>query len=143
VNTVELPLDHVAIAVPSLAASLPQFESLIGARGSPAERNDAQGVDVVFIGSGETRVEVLQPTRPDSPVGRFLERRGPGLHHIAYRVPDLRGALARLHGEGVELIDREPREGAHGRRIAFLHPRSTGGVLIELVEDHREPESVP
>ncbi|HSJ09677.1 MAG TPA: methylmalonyl-CoA epimerase [Longimicrobiales bacterium] len=131
----QLPLDHVAIAVDSLAAAQPIFESLIGAKGSAVERVAAQGVDVVFIGEGPGRLELLEPLSPDSAVGRFLARRGGGLHHIAYRVPDLEAALARLSEAGVELIDREPRAGAHGHRVAFLHPRSTGGVLVELVGD--------
>ncbi|HEX6132334.1 MAG TPA: methylmalonyl-CoA epimerase [Longimicrobiales bacterium] len=129
----QLPLDHVAIAVESIAAFQPLFESLLGATGSPVERVGAQGVAVSFIGTGPGRLELLEPTGADTPVGRFLARRGPGLHHIAYRVPDLEAALERLAADGIELIDRTPRTGAHGHRVAFLHPRSTGGVLIELV----------
>lgn len=130
-----LPLDHVAIAVKSIAASLPVFESLLGASGSPVERISSQGVAVTFVGSGPGRLELLEPTGAETTVGRFLARRGPGLHHIAYRVPDLEAALARFAADGVELIDRKPRYGAEGHRVAFLHPRSTGGVLIELVSD--------
>ncbi|MGH7574428.1 MAG: methylmalonyl-CoA epimerase [Longimicrobiales bacterium] len=133
----ELPLDHVAIAVPSLDTSLPLFESLTGARGSGRARVESQGVEVVFLETGATRIELIEPLAAESAVGRFLERRGPGLHHIAFRVADLEEMLAHLAAAGVELIDREPRTGAHGRRIAFLHPRGTDGVLIELVEDHR------
>lgn len=135
----ELPLDHVAIAVPSLDASLSLFESLTGARGSSRERVEDQGVDLVFLETRPVRIELIQPLDADSPVARFLERRGPGLHHIAFRVPDVRVALERLAREGVELIDREPRAGAHDSLIAFLHPRSTGGVLIELVEVVTDP----
>ena len=131
----QLPLDHVAIAVESIAASLPIFESLLGAVGSPVEHVASQGVTVAFLGNGPGRIELIEPTGPDTAVGRFLARRGPGLHHIAYRVPDLGAALERLAADGVELIDRVPRRGAHGHRVAFLHPRSTGGVLIELVSD--------
>ncbi|MBI4544448.1 MAG: methylmalonyl-CoA epimerase [Gemmatimonadetes bacterium] len=130
----ELPLDHVAIAVPSIADALPQFELLTGARGSPPQRLERDGVELVFVGMGAGRLELLQPTRPDSTVARFLERRGAGLHHIAYRVPDLAAALARLRAAGLTLIDQTPRQGAHGRRIAFLHPETTCGVLVELVE---------
>ena len=128
------PLDHVAIAVPSLDQCLPLYELLTGAIGSARERVDAQQVDVVFIGSGDSRLELIEPTAADSPVGRFLSRRGPGLHHLAFRVPDLVAALRDLSSGGIELIDREPRRGAHGRNVAFLHPRSTHGVLVELVE---------
>jgi methylmalonyl-CoA/ethylmalonyl-CoA epimerase len=132
---VQLPLDHVAIAVESIAASQPLFESLIGAPGSPVEQVAAQGVAVSFIGAGPGRIELLEPADADTPVGRFLARHGPGLHHIAFRVVDLDAALARLAADGIELIDRTPRAGAHGQRVAFLHPRSTGGVLVELVGD--------
>ncbi|MCI0434888.1 MAG: methylmalonyl-CoA epimerase [Gemmatimonadetes bacterium] len=131
----ELALDHVAIATSAIRELLPLYEFLTGAPGSSLTRNTEQGVDLVFLGSGPCRLELLQPTHPDSPVGRFLERRGPGLHHIAYRVPDLEAALRRLAEAGIRLIDRQPRRGAHDRRIAFVHPESTGGVLVELVED--------
>jgi methylmalonyl-CoA/ethylmalonyl-CoA epimerase len=130
----ELPLDHVAIAVPDLAGAVATYEALTGGVGSPAERVEDQGVDVVFIGSGSGRIELVAPISDASPVARFLARRGAGLHHLAYRVHDLPARLHELTARGVELIDREPRAGAHGRRVAFLHPRSTGGVLIELIE---------
>lgn len=130
----QLPLDHVAVAVRSIAESLPLFELLAGARGSDRERVPAQGVDVVFLGTAGASIELIEPLSPDSGVGRFIDKRGPGLHHIAFRVPDLAAALERLAARGVELIDREPRPGAHGRRVAFVHPRSAAGVLVELVE---------
>ena len=129
-----LPLDHVAIAVHSIDDILPSFEAATGGRGSPRERVEAQGVELCFVGSGDGKLELLQPLSPDSPVGRFLAKRGPGLHHVAYRVPDIEEALRSAEARGLELIDREPRPGAHGHRVAFLHPRTTGGVLIELVE---------
>lgn len=131
----QLPLDHVAIAVESIASSQPLFESLLGAAGSPVEHIVSQGVSVVFIGSGTARIELIEPASADTPVGRFLARRGPGLHHIAYRVPDVDAALARFAADGFDLIDKSARRGAHGKRVAFLHPRSTGGVLVELVSD--------
>ena len=129
-----LPLDHVAIAVASIDDALPTFEALTGARGSPRERVHAQGVELCFVGSGDGKLELLQPLSPDTPVGRFLARRGSGLHHVAYRVSDLEAALRALETRGVELIDREPRPGAGGHRVAFIHPHSTAGVLVELVE---------
>lgn len=129
-----LPLDHVAIAVTSIAESLPLFESLLGAESSAVERVGSQGVDVVFVGNGPGRLELLEAAAADSPIARFLERRGPGLHHIAYRVDDIEAALARCAEQGILLIDTVPRSGAGGHRVAFLHPRSTHGVLIELVE---------
>lgn len=131
----ELPLDHVAVAVRSIAESQPLFELLTGGGSSVRERVAAQGVDVIFVGrEGDARLELLEPTDPGSAVGRFIEKRGPGLHHVAYRVPDLEAALARLGDAGLELIDHAPRPGAGGHRVAFLHPRSCGGVLVELVE---------
>lgn len=130
----EHPLDHVAIAVPSLADALPVFELIAGAAGSPIEAVPGQGVNVVFLGSGPTRIELIEPDRPGTGVARFLEKRGPGLHHIAYRVPDLAATLESLAQRGTPLIDRVPRDGAHGQRIAFLHPSAAHGVLIELIE---------
>ena len=131
----KLRLDHVAIAVESLATALPLFESLTGGVGSAIEEIAAQGVKVAFVGSGGGRLELLEPLAAETPVGRFLRRRGPGLHHIAYRVPDLQKTLDALAARGVTLIDRTPRPGAGGHQVAFLHPSSTGGVLIELVGD--------
>lgn len=130
----ELSLDHVAVAVPSIAAARPVFESLLGAASSVAETVAAQRVTVQFMGRGPGRLELLEPNAADSPVARFLERRGPGLHHIAYRVADLAAELARLDAAGVQLIDRVPRPGAGGHLVAFIHPRSCAGVLVELVE---------
>lgn len=129
----ELPLDHVAIAVSSIAEATTAFASLLGGS-SPREEVPAQGVAVSFFGHGSGRLELLEPTSAGSPVARFLERRGPGLHHIAFRVPDLAAELARLEAAGVQLIDRVPRPGAGGHRVAFIHPRSCAGVLVELVE---------
>jgi methylmalonyl-CoA/ethylmalonyl-CoA epimerase len=130
----ERVLDHVGIAVHSLDQAIPLWEPLAGAACSPRDVVDTQGVEVVFLGSGPGRVELLAPTRPDSPVARFLERRGPGMHHLCYRVEHIEAALADFAALGYDLIDAEPRQGAFGHRVAFLHPRSTGGVLVELVE---------
>lgn len=126
----ELPVDHVAIAVHDLAEAVPLYERLTGARGSTPEEVSSQGVRVAFVGI----LELIEPTDPTGAVARFLERRGAGLHHVAYRVDDCASALSRLVAEGFEAIDATPRPGASGHRVAFLHPRSTGGVLIELVE---------
>ncbi|HEX5726225.1 MAG TPA: methylmalonyl-CoA epimerase [Longimicrobiaceae bacterium] len=130
------PLDHVGIAVHSLEESLPLFESITGGKGYGRERVEVQGVEVVFVGSGPGRLELLAPTRDDSAVARFLGRRGPGMHHLCYRVPDLGAELARYRAAGAELIDAEPRPGAGGHRVAFVHPKSTGGVMVELLEGH-------
>lgn len=123
-------LDHVAIAVSSLEESVGLFQLLSGHPGSPPETLEAQGVRVAFCGS----VELLEPLGPDTTVGRFLARKGPALHHIAYRTSDIQAELDRLEARGVELIDRRPRPGARGHLVAFLHPRSTGGILVELVQ---------
>jgi methylmalonyl-CoA/ethylmalonyl-CoA epimerase len=129
-----LPLDHVAIAVQSIDDVLPALEAVTGTRGSRPERVEGQGVEVCFLGTGFGKIELVRPLGPDSPVARFLTRRGTGLHHIAYRVADIDATLHRLATHGMELIDRVPRPGAHGHRVAFIHPRSTGGVLVELVQ---------
>jgi methylmalonyl-CoA/ethylmalonyl-CoA epimerase len=134
-KALELPVDHIAIAVPSIELARPIFERMTGGPASGRERVESQGVDVVFIGTGAARIELLEPHTAESAVGRFLAKRGQGLHHIAYRVDDLAATLASLAAAGTELIDRTPREGAHGRLVAFIHPRSAAGVLVELVQD--------
>jgi methylmalonyl-CoA/ethylmalonyl-CoA epimerase len=130
VSETNRPLDHVAVAVHSIEESRAHFERLSGHTCSPPETLTAQGVRVAFVG----QVELLEPLGPDTTVGRFLARRGPSLHHVAYRSDDLEADLARLEADGVELIDRTPRAGARGHKVAFLHPSAGGGVLIELVE---------
>lgn len=125
-----LPLDHVGVAVASIRKAAPVFELITGHTCSPVEEIEAQGVNVAFVGP----VELLEPRDPDTPVGRFLDRRGSGLHHLAFRTSDIRGQLDRLRQEGLELVDEEPRPGARGHLVAFLHPRSASGVLWELVE---------
>ena len=124
------PLDHVGVAVRSIEESRGLFELLSGESSSPVEVLEEQGVRVALVGT----VELLEPLGPDTTVGRFLERGGQGLHHIALRAVDLERELARLEAEGVELIDRIPRPGAQGHLVAFLHPSSTGGVLVELIQ---------
>ena len=130
----ERVLDHVGIAVTSLDDAIPLWETLLQASASSREVVESQGVEVVFLGSGPGRVELLAAIRPNSPVAQFIERRGPGIHHLGYSVPALPAALEALRSEGYALVDESPREGAHGRRIAFLHPRALHGVLVELVE---------
>ncbi|MQA90929.1 MAG: methylmalonyl-CoA epimerase [Gemmatimonas sp.] len=130
----ERTLDHVGIAVPSLDEAIATWAALTEGPAAGRETVLDQGVEVVFVGSGHGRVELLAPTRADSPIARFLDRRGPGLHHLCYRVPDLRSALAAHASAGFELIDLEPRRGTHDHLVAFLHPRTSGGVLVELLE---------
>ena len=124
------PLDHVGVAVNSLEEACRLFELLLGKTGSPPEVLEAQGVRVAFVGA----IELLEPLGSETTLGRFLERRGPGLHHVAYSTDDIEVELARLEALGVQLVDRVPRPGANGHLVAFLHPSSTEGVLIELVQ---------
>ena len=127
-------IDHVGIAVSDLEAALELYQGTLRLPVAHRETVSEQGVEAVLLDVGATHVELLRPLGPDTAVGRFLERRGPGLHHVAYRVDDIDAELARLASDGVELIDREPRPGIRGSRVAFLHPRATGGALSELVQ---------
>ena len=125
-----LPLDHVAIAVASIEEAKAPYEYLTGHTCSPVEAIPSQGVNVAFVG----QIELIEPTDPSGAIARFVAKRNGGLHHVAYRVEDIRSELSRLAAEGFDHIDSEPRPGAKGHQVAFLHPRSTGGVLIELVQ---------
>ncbi len=127
-------LEHVAIAVPDLEAAIAVFSSVLGQPVSGRERVESEQVAVAFFDLATSRLELLEPTTEDSPVGRFLSRHGPGLHHIALEVDDLGAALERCRAAGLETVGEAPRLGAGGRRVAFLHPRGTGGVLLELSE---------
>ena len=127
-------IDHIGIAVNSLLASVPAFEAVLGVNPAGQESVPEEDVEVVFFGHGPGRIELLQPVSPDSPVARFLERRGQGLHHVCLSVPDLDEALTRLAGSDIHPIAPGVRTGAGGRPVAFLHPRDCGGVLMELVE---------
>jgi len=128
-------VDHVAIAVPNLEDAVALYKTLLHKDPEHIEEVPDQKVKAAFFGVGETNLELLFPTSPDSPISNFLKKneRG-GLHHICLRVTDLEGHLKTLKQRGVKLIDETPRIGAHGKKIAFLHPKSTGGVLIELAE---------
>jgi methylmalonyl-CoA/ethylmalonyl-CoA epimerase len=129
-------INHIGIAVHSIDASLPFYRDVLGMHFEGTEVVAEQKVKVAFFAIGESRIELLEPTAPDSPVARFLEKNGEGTHHIAYEVDDLQAALAALKAQGVRLIDESPRCGAHGTHIAFLHPKATGGVLTELCQAH-------
>jgi methylmalonyl-CoA epimerase len=127
-------IDHIGIAVNSLPAAIPVFEAMLGENPAGRETVPSEEVEVVFFGHGSGRVELLEPTGPESPLARFLDRQGQGLHHLCFRVPDLREALGRLADCGISPISPGIRLGAEDRRVAFLHPRDCGGVLVELVE---------
>jgi methylmalonyl-CoA/ethylmalonyl-CoA epimerase len=132
-------IDHVGIAVQEIDAALPAYRQTLGLRLVHREAVAEQGVDAALLDVGDGHVELVAPLSPDSAVGRFLARRGPGLHHVAYRVADIEQELRRLSAAGVRLIDERPRTGIRGSRVAFVHPSSVGGVLTELVqpaEDH-------
>ena len=123
---------HVGVAVPDIDAALEFYRDVLGM--TPGHAETADGATIVSLTMGESAVELLSPIAPDSPVARFLARRGPGIHHICYRVPDLDRALDACRAGGYALVDQAPRLGAGGRRIAFVHPKSTAGILLELTE---------
>ena len=125
-------LDHIGIAVSDLEASLALYRDVLGLDVEPPEDVPAQRVRAHFIPAGQASLELLEATAPDSPIAKYVEKRGPGLHHVALRVDDIRAALAHLKARGVRLIDEEPRPGAHGSLVAFIHPSAAHGVLVEL-----------
>ena len=127
-------IEHIGMAVDSLDDAVATYRELLGVEPSEYDEVDEQGVRVAMIRIGESRIELLEPTRPDSPVARFLERRGPGVHHLAIRVDDIDESLERMRAAGARLVDKSPRRGAGNTRIAFVHPASMHGVLLELVE---------
>jgi methylmalonyl-CoA/ethylmalonyl-CoA epimerase len=123
---------HIGIAVPDIDAALAFYRDVLGL--TPAAPEEADGARIVAIRFGESDVELLEPHSPDSPIAKFLAKRGPGIHHVCYQVPDLDAALAACRAAGYRLVDEAPRLGAGGHRIAFVHPKSTAGILIELTE---------
>ena len=127
-------VDHVGLAVRSLAVTVPKFERLLGTRGSTPEEVVSQRVRVSFLDAEGTHVELLEPTDPTSPVARFLDSRGEGMHHLAFAVPNVTAALGELEARGEKVIDRQSRPGARGRRVGFAHPKAFDGVLVEFVE---------
>ena len=129
-----MKIDHIGIAVKSLTASVKVYQEALGLKLTGYDQVDEQGVRVAMLNIGESRIELLEPTGPDSPIEKFMNKRGEGLHHIAVHVENLEEALERLKKSGTRLIDSEPRNGAHNTRVAFVHPAATHGVLLELVE---------
>lgn len=124
---------HIGIAVRALDDMLPFYRDVLGLSEVPLD--DADGARIAGLAAGESLVELLEPEAPGSPIATFIEKRGPGIHHICFAVDDLDAALARCRSAGLRLIDETPRTGAEGKRIAFLHPSATGGVLVELTEE--------
>lgn len=129
-----LDIDHVGIAVEDLEAEVEHYRRTFGLEPVHREVVESQGVEEVLFRMGTSYVQLLGALGSDTPVGRFLEKRGPGVHHVAYRVDDVAATLGRLRAEGVPLIDEQPRPGSRGTTIAFVHPKGMGGVLIELVQ---------
>ena len=129
-----MKIHHVGVAVEDLEPAIEMYTKQFGAELTHRAANEADGLAAAFLRMGDAEIELLAPLREDSTVGKFLARRGPGLHHVAYAVPDLTKALTDARAAGMELIDVVPRVGMHGVPIAFIHPKSVGGVLTELVE---------
>jgi methylmalonyl-CoA/ethylmalonyl-CoA epimerase len=125
-------IEHIGIAVKNLQDAIPLYERLLGTPCYAIEEVADQKVRTAFFRVGQTKIELLEPTSPDGPIGKFIEKKGEGMHHIAFAVGDLPGALEEVRTAGIQLIDAQPRKGAEGLAIAFLHPRSTLGVLTEL-----------
>jgi len=130
--SVEPRIAHVGIAVANIAEALPFYRDVLGLEPGPRERAD--GAAIVSLTFGDVDIELLEPVDPEGPIAKFLAKRGPGIHHVCYRVPDLDAALNRARAAGYRLVDEIPRRGAGGRRIAFLHPKATGGILLELTD---------
>ena len=128
-------IHHIGIAVADLDEALATYSRLFGATLEHRAIVAEQGVEAASLRAGASRLELLRPLGPDTPVGKFLAKRGPGMHHIAFRVDDLAAELERLRAEGAQLIDETPRRGLFGLQVAFVHPEATGGVLAELVSD--------
>ena len=132
-----LKIEHLGIAVKSLQQSIPVFEQLLNTPCYKKEAVASEGVETAFFQTGESKIELLEASRPDSPIARFIEKKGEGIHHIAFEVEDIEAEMKRLVALGFELLADEPKQGADNKRIVFLHPRSANGVLIELCQEIR------
>ena len=128
-------IEHIGIAVRSLETSQMTFEKLLGIAHYKTEAVDTEGVLTAFFKIGDAKIELLEATRPDSPIAKFIEKRGEGIHHIAFDVTDIRAEMARLQAEGFTLLNAEPKRGADNKLVCFLHPKGTNGVLVELCEE--------
>lgn len=129
-----MKVHHVGLAVANLDESIALYRVLFGAELLDRQANQKEGLEAAFLRVGDDELELMAALRDDSPIGKFVAKRGPGMHHVAFGVPDIDRAMEDARKAGLELIDAQPRMGMHGSRIAFIHPRSTGGVLTELVE---------
>lgn len=131
-------IDHIGFAVPNLDEAIELYQGMLGINCTGSEEVADQKVRVAFFPVGESSLELLEPTAEDSPIAKFIAKRGQGIHHLALGVDDVEQAIAALKAKGVQMIDETPRKGAHGARIAFVHPKSTPGILIELCERKQE-----
>jgi methylmalonyl-CoA/ethylmalonyl-CoA epimerase len=127
-------IEHIGIAVKNLYESIKYYENILGLKCYAVEEVMNQKVKTAFFMAGQTKIELLESTEPDGPIGKFIEKKGEGIHHLAFATNNLKDALTEIEAKGVQLIDRQPRKGAEGLNIAFLHPKSTNGVLTELCE---------
>lgn len=128
-------IEHIGIAVKDMKASEELFSKLLNVASYKTERVDSEGVETKFFQTGETKVELLAATNEDSPIAKFIAKKGEGIHHIAFEVADIDAEIIRLEKEGFQLINTQPKDGADNKRIAFLHPKSTNGVLIEICQE--------
>lgn len=128
-------IEHLGIAVESLEISIPIYEKLLNTKCYKTEEVVSEGVKTAFFMIGESKIELLEATNPESPIAKFLTKKGKGVHHIAYDVTDIENEIERLKSQGFELISASPKDGADNKRIAFLHPKSTDGVLVELCQE--------
>lgn len=133
-------VDHIGVAVRSIEKALPFYTKTLGMKVMGSESVDSQQVKVAFIVSGETKIELLEAMNEESPIAKFIEKRGEGIHHVAYSVSNIEESMKELADQGIELIDKKPRAGAGGAKIAFLHPKSSHGVLTELCEKQKGGE---
>jgi methylmalonyl-CoA/ethylmalonyl-CoA epimerase len=127
-------INHIGIAVKSLEENLPFYRDNLGMAFAGIEEVAEQKMRVAMLQIGESKIELLEPTSKDSPIAKFLEKNGPGVHHLAYEVNDVEAAIAKMQGDGARMVDEKPRNGAHGTRIAFVHPKSSNGILTELCQ---------
>ncbi|MBN2571275.1 MAG: methylmalonyl-CoA epimerase [Ignavibacteriales bacterium] len=130
-------IEHIGIAVKNLDESIKYYENILGLKCYAVEEVPDQKVKTAFFKVGDTKIELLESTNPEGPISKFIEKKGEGIHHLAFAVKDISGSLKEVEGKGIQLIDKEPRKGAEGLNIAFLHPKSTMGILIEFCSDKK------
>ena len=134
-----LKVEHIGIAVASLKESLPLFEKLLHTTCYKREKVDSEAVETAFFRQGETKIELLQSTTPDGVIARFIDRKGPGIHHLAFEVEDIEAEMQRLQAEGFTLLNAQPKRGADNKLVCFLHPKDTASVLVELCQEIKSP----